>query len=146
MLLCCIRLLCDWSFRLSPHNPHLQFCCVFSILVLIWLVLMVFFCAAVKRDSVSLLKFPFLSHVQVFSSDMFYYYYYYYYFTPLKVFHASLSWCFSSGVWVTEGLPKSPGLFSVFWPILTMWSLDGVHSSSYFHVPILRWLSQEHQL
>ena len=54
---------------LSPLNLHLLFCCVLSILALIWLVLMALFCAAI-RSSASLLKFPFLSHVQVFSSDM----------------------------------------------------------------------------
>ena len=52
---------------LSPHNLHLLFCCVLSILALIWLVLMALFCAAIRRDSVSLLKFPFLKHIQVFS-------------------------------------------------------------------------------
>ena len=55
---------------LSPHSLYLQFCCVLSILALIWLVLMALFCAAIRRDSVSLLKFPFLSHVQVLSCEM----------------------------------------------------------------------------
>ncbi len=31
---------------------------------------MVLFCAAIRRDSVSLLKFPFLSHVHLFSREM----------------------------------------------------------------------------
>ena len=44
---------------LSPHNLHLLFCCVLSILALIWLVLVALFCAAIRRDSVSLLWFPF---------------------------------------------------------------------------------------
>ena len=56
---------------LSPHSLHLLFCYVLSILALIWLVLMALFCAAIRRDSVSLLKFPFLSHVQVLSCEMF---------------------------------------------------------------------------
>ena len=43
---------------LSPHSLHLLFCCVLSFLALIWLVLMVLSCAAIWRDSVSLLKFP----------------------------------------------------------------------------------------
>ena len=43
---------------LSSHKLHLLFCCVLSILALIWLVLMALFCAAIRRD---------------------YYYYYYYY-------------------------------------------------------------------
>ena len=57
---------------LSPHSLHLLFCCVLSILALIWLVLMALFCATIRRDSASLLKFPFLSHVQVLSSEMLY--------------------------------------------------------------------------
>ena len=51
---------------LSLHSLHLLFCCVLSILTLIWLVLMALSCAAIRRDSVSLLKFPFLSQYQVF--------------------------------------------------------------------------------
>ena len=49
---------------LSPRSLHWLFCCVLSILALIWLVLMVFFCAAIRRDYVSLLRFHFLIHVQ----------------------------------------------------------------------------------
>ena len=45
---------------LSPHSLHLLFCWVLSILALIWLVLMALSCAAIRRDSVSFLKFPFL--------------------------------------------------------------------------------------
>ena len=51
---------------LSPQSLHLQFCCVLSILALIWLVHMALFYAAIRIDSVSLLRFPFHSHVQVF--------------------------------------------------------------------------------
>ena len=54
---------------LSQHNLHLQFCCVLSILALIWSVLIGLFWAAIRRDSVSLLRFPFLSLVHVFSCD-----------------------------------------------------------------------------
>ena len=57
---------------LSPQSLHSLFCCVLSILALIWLVLMALFYAAIRRDSVSLLKFPFLSHVQVLSCEMFF--------------------------------------------------------------------------
>ena len=46
---------------LSPHSLHLLFCCVLSILHLIWLVLMALSCAAIRRDSVSLFRFPFLA-------------------------------------------------------------------------------------
>ena len=55
---------------LSPHNLYLLFCCVLSILALIWLVLLALFCAAIRWDSVSLLKFPFLHHIQVLSSEI----------------------------------------------------------------------------
>ena len=41
-------------------------------------------------------------------------------FTPFRVFHTSVSHWFLTEVWVTAILLKSPGLFSVFWPILTM--------------------------
>ena len=55
---------------LSPHSLHLLFCCVLSILALIWLVLSALFWATIRRDSVSLLKFPFLSHVQILSCEI----------------------------------------------------------------------------
>ena len=55
---------------LSPHSLHLLFCWVLSILALIWLVLLAFSCAAIRRDSVSLLKFPFLCQLQVFWCEM----------------------------------------------------------------------------
>ena len=55
---------------LWPHSLHLLFCCVLSIVALIWLVLIALSCAAIRRDSVSFLKFPFLSQVQVFWCEM----------------------------------------------------------------------------
>ena len=55
---------------ISPHNLHLLFCCVLSILTLIWLVLIGLFCAAIRRDSVSLLRCPFLSYAHVFSRNI----------------------------------------------------------------------------
>ena len=54
---------------LSSHTL-LLFCCVLSILALICFVLTALFCAAIRRDSVSLLKYPFLSQVQFFSCEM----------------------------------------------------------------------------
>ena len=57
-------------------------------------------------------------HLFVWSNWLDYYYYYYYYFS--RVFHTSVSWCVFTGVWVSAILLKSPGLFSVLWPILTM--------------------------
>ena len=68
MLICCIHLLFDWCFRLYPHIT--LFCRVLSILTLIWLVFMALFCAAIRRDSVLLLRLPFLCHVHVFSCEM----------------------------------------------------------------------------
>ena len=67
-----LHLLIVWLIvsSLSPHNLHMLFCCVLSILALISLVLMTLFYAANKRDSVSHLRFPFLRHVHVFSCDM----------------------------------------------------------------------------
>ena len=93
---------------LSPHSLHLLFCCVLSILALMWLVLMELSGAAIRRVSVSLLKFPFLSQVQVFWCD-------------LRVFYSSIRWWFLTVVWVTASLLKSPGLFLVLWLILIRW-------------------------
>ena len=56
---------------LSPHGLHLQFCCVLSILALIWLVLMALSCVAIWRDSISFLRFAFLSHVQIFVEPLY---------------------------------------------------------------------------
>ena len=51
-----LHLLIMWLMvsSLSPHSLHLLFCCVLFILALIWLVLSVFSCAAISRNSVSL--------------------------------------------------------------------------------------------
>ena len=54
----------------SPNKLHLLFCCVMSILALIWLVLIALFYAAIRRDYVSFLRFQFLSHSCVFSCEM----------------------------------------------------------------------------
>ena len=51
----------------SPHSLHLLFCCVWSILALIWLVLMALSCVAIRRGS--------------------YYYYYYYYLLLVSFSH-----------------------------------------------------------
>ena len=58
-----LHLLIMWLIvsSLSPHNLHLLFCNNLSIFALMWLVLMLFFCAAIRRDSFSLLSFPFLA-------------------------------------------------------------------------------------
>ena len=69
----------------------------------------------------------------------------YYHFTLLRIFHTSVSRWFPTGVWETESLLKSPGLFSVFWPISIMLSFRNTHTflfnnvtaSAYFHRCIL---------
>ena len=48
---------------LSSHILHLLFCCVLSIFVLTLLLFMILFCAFIRRDSVTLLRFPFLIHI-----------------------------------------------------------------------------------
>ena len=58
-----------------------------------------------------------------FSNYYYYYYYYYYYcYTPLRAFHPSVRQWFSTGVWVTASLLKSPVLLSGFWSILKLLS------------------------
>ena len=49
-------------------------------------------------------------------------------------FHISVSWWFSTGVWVTATLFKSVRIFLVFWPISTMLLLGCLHLCSYFQV------------
>ena len=75
---------------------------------------------------------------------------FYDYFTPLGVFHTSISWWSLTGIWVTASLLKSPRLFSVFWPILIELSFGWsplVFSLPIFPVPlpILRWLHRVHR-
>ena len=55
---------------LSPHNWHPPFLCILSILAFIWLVFMELFWAAIRRDSVSLSRFPFFSHVHLFLCEI----------------------------------------------------------------------------
>ena len=59
IIICCIRLLWDWLFRLYRHMIYI--CCfvVLSILTLILLLLMALFWVAIWRDSVSFFRFPF---------------------------------------------------------------------------------------
>ena len=40
----------------------------------------------------------------------------------MRVFYSNVSWWFSTGVWMTASLLKSPRLFSVFWLILIWFS------------------------
>ena len=66
LLLFCVYLLHSlimWLIisSLSPYNLHLLFCCALSLIILVFLAM---FCVANRRSSVSLLKFPFLSHVK----------------------------------------------------------------------------------
>ena len=75
------------------------------------------------------------------SGDTSYYYHYYY----SRVFHINVSKRSFTGVWVTASLLKSPGLFSVVWPISIMqqfgWSLLVLlFPSPPILVPILCWL------
>ena len=51
----------------------------------------------------------------------------YYYYIILRVFHTNVSWWFFTAVWVRASLPKSPGIFSVFWPTrVSRWSFTGI--------------------
>ena len=102
MLICCIRLLCDWSFRFCHCIIYI---CYFveSYLFSLWYDWFLLFCAAIWRDSVSLFLARFILSLLL-----------------IKVFHISVSWWSFTGDWVTASLLKSPGLFSVFWPFSIM--------------------------
>ena len=47
---------------LSPHNLHFLFCCILSILALIWLVFLALFCVSIRRDLVYYLLIESFSH------------------------------------------------------------------------------------
>ena len=72
---CFLRSLIMWFTvsSLSPHNLYLLFCRVLLIFALMYLVIMVLFCAANNRDSVSLLRFPLRSHVYAFNLASFWF-------------------------------------------------------------------------
>ena len=115
---------------LPPHSLHLLFCCVLSILALIWLGLMALFCAAIRRDSIIIIIIIII---------------------PLRVFPTNVSLWFSTGVWVIASILKSPGLSSVFCPILIMlqsgWSpLVLLFPSLLISLSILSELFQVHKL
>ena len=67
-----LHLLIMWLIvsSLPPQKLYLLFCCFLFSPALIWLVLLALFCGATRKYSVSLLQFPFLSHVHVFSCEM----------------------------------------------------------------------------
>ena len=68
----------------------------------------------------------------------------YYYFTPSRDFHTSVSCWSSTRVWATASLLRSPGFFSIFWPISTM--LYFLFSSPPVLLSILRSLYRKSQL
>ena len=112
----------------SPYSLYLLFCGVLSILALIWLVLMALSCASIRRDSVSLLWFPFLSQVQIFSyynnnnnNNNNNYYYYYYYYLLLES-----CWCDFPEVRVTTSLLKSPGFFTTDHNNAVVWIISSL--------------------
>ena len=63
VVICCIRLLWDWSFHIYHHINYVRNFVASSLFSLIWLLLLALFCAAIWRDSVFLLKFLFLNQV-----------------------------------------------------------------------------------
>ena len=67
-----LALLIIWLIvsSMQPHNLHLLFCCVFSILVLKSFVALALFWHTNWKDSVSLWRFSFFSHIHVFSSEI----------------------------------------------------------------------------
>ena len=73
------------------------------------------------------------------------------FFFILLIFHTSVSWWLSTGVWVTASLFQFPGLFLIFWLILKMLSFGWSPLALLFLSPpvplsILWWLYRAHQL
>ena len=98
---------------LSPHSLHLLICYVLSMFALIWLVLMALFCAAIRRDSVSiiiilillLLLLLLLLLIIIIIIII------------LASFPTSVSWWSLTSMWARPCLLSSQGLFSIYWGI-----------------------------
>ena len=67
----CLHLWCDCSFRLNHYIIYIYYF-VASCLFLFWPSPYCIVFAVIRRDSVSLLRFPFLSNVQFFWCDIFF--------------------------------------------------------------------------
>ena len=105
-----------------------------------------------------MVKFKFLAQIQgdhslhqVLSSLIFFLHKLALVFYSFKSFHISISWWSINRVWVIGSLLKSPGLFSVFWLILTVltfgWSpLFLLFPILPVPVSILWWLYRAHRL
>ena len=111
----------------SPRSLHLLFCWVMPILALIWFVLIVLSCAALRRDSVSFLRFTFLSRIQVFSCV------YHYYFTPGEFYTLLLA----------DGFSLSSGafLFVLWFSVLFLSLSKCANSKCYYRHTHVRHLS-----
>ena len=112
-----IHLSYEWSFHLYPHIIYIYYF-VASCPFLLWhspngVVL----CCYQKKFSFSLKASLSQPCPSLLVEDFDYYYYYY---LLIRAFHISVSWGSFTGVWVTASLPKSLGLFSVFWPFSIM--------------------------
>ena len=67
VIISCVRLIVSSP---SPHSLYLLFCRVSSIFASTLFVLMALSSAAIRRDSVSLLRFSLLNYVQIFSWEI----------------------------------------------------------------------------
>ena len=70
---------------LSPHSLHLLFCWVLSILALIWLVLMVLSCAAIKRDQLLSSLLLLLLLLSIWTHIFFHIYFFVAFFHAMKI-------------------------------------------------------------
>ena len=129
LLVCCIRLFCDWLFRLYHHITNI--CCfVACYLFLLWYYWFSWHCFKLLLQEIQFLSLGFLSYVHVFSCDMFLD-------SPWKRPESFL-----------PSFQDSSQYSGRFQQSL---SLDGLHSNSYFQVfqslyQCFLWLYWERQL
>ena len=118
MLICCIRLLCDWSFHLlSPHNQYLRFC--WSYLFSLWYDWFLCHCFVLLGEIQFLSGFLFLA-TGFLAWDVTYYQFKrpltaFSSYTHFRVFHTSVNQLFLRGIWMTSCLLKFPRFFSLFY-------------------------------
>ena len=127
---------------LSPLNLHLLFCFVLSIFALTWLVLMALFCAAIRRDSVSLKSFSFLTMIRFFRVR--FYWFVAWNIHTIVFLPISVSWLFCSAYLyaacaVSGRCNKS---FFVLFNVVfesSYWCIDAIFNASVFSFSFFLW-------
>ena len=111
LMVCCICLLCNWSFRLYHHITTPPDCYILSIIALIWLVLMLFWAAIRNYCRSADLHVASIISVGCNQSSSALFYVIFDLFIIFIVFHISSDWCIFIGIRVIASLVRFPWFF-----------------------------------